>query len=169
MGHPLFPQLPGNPLEFVVTQTVPADGLKYAISADQNDTVPDNHALIQPPRSHLESYIIYVGASPSNPTIPMDGSHVRTNVVGMLPTSRGSVTLKSKDPRDPPVIDPNYFATETDRYVMRTGLRGLTKMLVENDAGKAFIAKETTPDGFSPVTSQASDEELNKRIRHSGK
>eukprot|EP00750_Incisomonas_marina_P033224 INCI9688.1.p1 GENE.INCI9688.1~~INCI9688.1.p1 ORF type:complete len:676 (+),score=53.34 INCI9688.1:70-2097(+) len=33
------------------------------------------------------------------------------------PTSRGTVTLASSDPREPPLIDPNYLATKTDRDV----------------------------------------------------
>lgn len=38
-----------------------------------------------------------------------------TCVVSQLqPRSRGTVTLKSKNPYDPPIIDPNYLADPRD-------------------------------------------------------
>lgn len=40
-----------------------------------------------------------------------------------LPTSRGSVFLKSADPHAAPGIDPNFLDTEHDWNVLRAGLR----------------------------------------------
>lgn len=40
-------------------------------------------------------------------------------VASLHPTSRGSVRLRSADPSDPPLIDPNFLATEEDRIVWR--------------------------------------------------
>ena len=56
----------------------------------------------------------------------MDGSHVTAVVTGTLPASRGSVRLASGDLSAVLLIDPNYYATEADRYVMRAGLRKVT-------------------------------------------
>jgi choline dehydrogenase len=41
----------------------------------------------------------------------------------LRPESRGSIHLKSADPKAPPAIRPNYLATETDRRVLIDGLR----------------------------------------------
>jgi choline dehydrogenase-like flavoprotein len=86
-------------------------------------------------------------------------------MVGFLPSSRGTVTLASKNPTDAPVLDPNYYDTEMDRYVMRTGLRGLAKMLLETQEGQLIVEKETTPNGFKPITSNSTDEEIDVRVR----
>ncbi|MEM7076227.1 MAG: choline dehydrogenase [Pseudomonadota bacterium] len=41
------------------------------------------------------------------------------------PESRGTLTLASTDPGQPPLIDPNYLAEEKDRTMMREGLKVL--------------------------------------------
>jgi choline dehydrogenase-like flavoprotein len=154
-------------LDFVATQTVPAAGLKAALEKDEG-AVSDNHPLLHPPRSHLEAFVIYAGANKEDPTIPMDGSHIATKVIGLLPTSRGTVTLASSDPADDPIIDPNYYATEVDRYVIRTGLRRITKMMLETDEGRAFVERETTPAGFESITDETTDEEIDRRVAKVG-
>jgi len=154
-------------MDFVATQTVPSPGLQAALEKDEGPVTVD-HTLLQPPRSHLESFVVYVGANKEDPIIPMDGSHVRTRVLGLLPSSRGTVTLASSNPAEDPVIDPNYYATEADRYVIRTGLRGIAKMLIETEEGRAFVASETTPNGFEPITLETEDEEIDRRVAKVG-
>lgn len=157
----------GSPLDFVTTQTVQTAGLKAALEKDEG-SVADGHPLLQPPRSHLETFLVYAGANIEDPAIPMDGSHVATRVVGLLPSSRGTVTLSSSSPAEDPVIDPNYYATEADRHVIRTGLRGLAKMLIGTEEGKAFIECETTPAGFEAIHEGTSDEEIDRRVEKVG-
>ena len=89
-------------------------------------------------------------------------------MVALLPSSRGTVTLASKNPANAPVLDPNYYATEADRYVMRTGLRGLAKMLLETEEGQLIVESETTPDNFNTITSDSTDEEVDVRVRKGG-
>lgn len=93
-------------MDFIATQSVPTAGLKAALEKDEGP-VADNHPLLHPPRSHIEAYVIYAGANKEDPVIPMDGSHITTRVMGLLPWSRGTVTLSSNDPADNPIIDPN--------------------------------------------------------------
>lgn len=96
----------------------------------------------------------------------MDGSHVTTSVISLLPTSRGSVTLSSADPAATPCIDPNYYA---DRYVMRTGLKKTMEILLDIKEGRAFIESETTAEGQSILSSQFSDSGLAECIKERGK
>ena len=60
------------------------------------------------------------------------------------PKSRGSVTLRSADPRQPPKVDFNYFADERDVKVLTEGL----KMAVDFAYTRAF--KEKGVEVFGP-------------------
>jgi choline dehydrogenase-like flavoprotein len=159
----------GAPLDWVVTHTVPEAGLKKALTADEDAAVDDKHSQLSPPRSHVESFIVYAASNPSDPAIPMDGSHVTAVVMGTLPTSRGSVRLASSDPSAAPLIDPNYYATEADRYVMRAGLRQVTEAFLNSKEGQALVESETVAEGETPLDSNASDSELDKRVTSRGK
>jgi choline dehydrogenase len=62
----------------------------------------------------------------------------------MRPTSLGSVTLNSTDPRQPPRIVFNYLQTEQDRADMRAGAR-LVREIINQPAMEAFKGKELVP------------------------
>jgi choline dehydrogenase len=62
----------------------------------------------------------------------------------MRPTSLGSVTLNSADPRQPPRILFNYLKTEQDRADMRAGAR-LVREIIEQPAMAAFKGEELVP------------------------
>jgi choline dehydrogenase len=62
----------------------------------------------------------------------------------MRPTSLGSVTLNSSDPRQPPRIVFNYLQTEQDRADMRAGAR-LVREIIDQPAMAAFKGKELVP------------------------
>jgi choline dehydrogenase len=77
----------------------------------------------------------------------------------MRPESRGRVRLASANPRDAPLIDPNYLATERDWYEMRQGLK-MGRELLSQPAFKQFHRREDLP-GVNVRT----DAELNEFIR----
>jgi choline dehydrogenase len=62
----------------------------------------------------------------------------------MRPTSLGSVTLNSADPRQPPRILFNYLQTEQDRADMRAGAR-LVREIIGQPAMAAFKGEELVP------------------------
>ncbi|KAJ7347025.1 hypothetical protein DFH08DRAFT_809779 [Mycena albidolilacea] len=73
--------------------------------------------------------------------------------------SRGSVTLHSADPFDPPVINPNLLGVELDLLIMRESMR----------SGQRFAAAPTFEDYIlSPfsIDDTASDTELDSYIRN---
>jgi len=47
----------------------------------------------------------------------------------MNPQSRGTVTLRSSNPADPPIIDPKFLTNPFDRRVIIEGVRKTMKML----------------------------------------
>lgn len=109
-----------------------------------------------------------MGAEAQGLTIPVDGSSIMTFYMGCLPTSRGTVTLSSGDPEAPPVIDPNYYATEADRHVMRESFRMHTKLMLDTPEGKDLVTEEYTPAGHHVAGLDASDELIDKRIALGG-
>ena len=76
------------------------------------------------------------------PLHPFPG--ITAAVCNLRPSSRGSVSLRSSDPLDKPVIDPNYLSTAEDRAVAVAGLR-LTRKIMRSPAFAAFTPKERLP------------------------
>ena len=85
----------------------------------------------------------------------------------MLPTSRGRISLASKDPSTPPNIDPNYYATELDRVVIRNGVREALRVY-QSDALKDIIETEAPPEGFATLHAASTDEEIDARVARVG-
>ncbi len=62
----------------------------------------------------------------------------------LRPESTGEITLRSADPFDPPRIDPNYLASETDRQVMREAVK-LCREICAQDALAPIRGREVLP------------------------
>ena len=171
LGSPNFSKpnfVKGAPLDWIVTQGVSQEGLRRALIVDDGK-VEDSHPLLALTRSCIEFFVVYVGANADSPSITMDGSHITSTVVGLFPTSRGSVTIESTDPNASPRIDPNYYATEADRYVMRSGLKKMMEVLLDTKEGQAMVEGETVREGQTALISASSDDQLDKRIKERGK
>jgi choline dehydrogenase len=66
------------------------------------------------------------------------------SICQLRPSSRGSVHIRSADPRTPPAIRYNYLATEHDRRTMLDGMR-LLRGILEQPAMRPYIASEHMP------------------------
>ncbi len=75
------------------------------------------------------------------------------------PTSQGTVSVRSSDPNDAPLIQPNYLDTEHDRELMLKGMR-LMRQFTAAAAFQSVVEEEVYP-GLSVET----DEQLNEFIR----
>ncbi|KAF2111322.1 putative glucose dehydrogenase [Lophiotrema nucula] len=174
-GSPLFNDpayIKGGPLDWLVTLPVPIGPLKSALAKDDADTANeelDDHPLVRGPRSHLELGVLYgaVGSQQIGLDIPLDGSAIMSFMIPFLPTSRGSVTLQSAKAEDAPVIDPNYYATEADRYVAREGWRTQTKLMTDTERMRNVVSEEIVPRGYE-VEGVEIEEDIDKRIRIGG-
>lgn len=171
--NPLFsePQFSeGYPIDWSVVTTISnKTGLIAAITADEG-TAPDpsTHPLLKSDRAFVETFVIYQAYSAADPVVPLDGSHIYTNMVSFQPTSRGTVKLQSTDPSAQTLIDPNYLATEVDRFVYREAMRQTSRLMLNTTFGASYIASETPPDQFEPVTLDDSDEYLDARVAWKG-
>jgi len=92
--------------------------------------------------------------------VTYDGSELtkehgfQAHVGPMRSKSRGSITLRSADPRDPPVIRFNYLSHPDDREEMRACVR-LTREIFAQPAFTPFVGRE-----IQPGTDIASDEAI---------
>jgi choline dehydrogenase len=78
----------------------------------------------------------------------------------MRPESRGTLRLASANPADAPLIDPNYLATERDRYEIRQGLK-MGREVLAQPPFKPFHRREDLPG-----VDVRSDAELDAFIRN---
>ena len=166
LADPVF--LKGNPADWIVTSSLPADKVKASLTQDTgNGQVSEDHPLTKDFRSHLEMLIFYgaFGSESIGLEIPVDGSSIMTYCMGCLPTSRGSIAVRSRNPADAPVVDPNYFASETDRMVMREGWRFMSRLMLETPTGKDLVSHEIVPPDHSQLTSEAPDHLIDARIK----
>jgi choline dehydrogenase len=65
-----------------------------------------------------------------------DAHGVTVHVCCLRPESRGSISLRSSDPKDAPLIDPNYLGSERDIHPLREGVKMLRRIFSQ----KAFAA-----------------------------
>ncbi|KAI1105747.1 GMC oxidoreductase [Jackrogersella minutella] len=168
-ANPLFlkPEFAtGTPLSYIVNTKVPKDGLVAAITKDEGKPPGPDHYLLKREWSQMENLVMYLGVPP----LPMDGTHISNALMATKPTSRGTVTITSKNPADAPLLDPNYFATEVDKYVWRESLRKIASLMVgHTHLGREIVAGETPLEGFEPLTPNASDEYLDSRVKAQGR
>ena len=168
-NNPIFTQPQyglGVPIDWVIKTDVPKDGLAEALAADGHASLPDKHPLLRSKRAVMEHLVVYAAASPADPAIPLNGSHIASTLVHLLPTSTGSVSINSADPTSNPVINPQYLSTEADRYAWRMGLRRTAQLFLGTDAGQSLVESETPPDAFRPIRLDSPDAYLDARTRH---
>ncbi|KAF4759035.1 hypothetical protein FOZ63_003036, partial [Perkinsus olseni] len=82
----------------------------------------------------------------------------------MRPRSRGSIKLASKDPRDEPLIDPNFLAVEEDMEGMREGLRRTIEIMEQPALRDYYMDSRLSP---APDFNLDSDEDCDRWIRNS--
>jgi choline dehydrogenase len=108
---------------------------------------PDIQLVFQPARRNAGTFPIPIG----------HGYNI--SVVTLYPKSRGSVTLSSANPHEPPLIDPNLLAVPEDIDPLVRGLK-IARRVLQSPAFARYQAEE-----FLPGPSVQSDEELKEYIR----
>ena len=167
VGHSEWAKNPSNaegmPVEWIAHASVPPSVLLPALQADGAILTAPKQLLLKE-RAHTMMLIAYSPmALGPNHSIPIDGSHISTISVLYQPTSRGSLTLSSTNPEDPPVIDPAYYTTRADRAMFRTAIRK-TLSVMETPTMRAIIEGESPPAGYPPLTRESTDQEIDARV-----
>lgn len=105
----------------------------------------------------------YVNAlSFAHATERVDKDGFMVHACQLRPESKGTIGLRSADPFDTPMIDPNYLATEEDRRVLREGMK-IMRDVVGQNALKPYRGPE-----MSPGESVKTDAEIDEFIRKNG-
>ena len=144
------------PLDWYTTVSVPKEGLKLALAQDLGQSLSEDHPLLKAPRCHLAFLVNYIG-------VPTDGSLITTYVFNLLPTSRGEITLTSADPKEPPQIDKKHYATEADKYRLRTAIRTIGRLMTTQE-GKEMVVGEAVPEGFPALGEDSTDAAIDERL-----
>ena len=83
-------------------------------------------------------------------------------VCPVRPESRGALTLKSRDPRDPPMMRANYLSSETDRTTLVAAMK-IGRTIAEHPAIASHILAE-----YLPGPNVRTDDELLAYARETG-
>lgn len=154
----------GTASDFIVTTTVPKEGLAKAIEEDEG-AYPDwdTQPLLKTNRTFFEHVFTNSGST--------DGSQASGFAIAFQQTSVGNVTLASADVSDQPLLNPNYLSTAVDRYVFREGLRQEIAFALSNATifGRDIIAFEipagTNYNVSTSLSVDSTDEYLDARVR----
>jgi choline dehydrogenase len=93
---------------------------------------------------------------------PYEGHAVAMGPVLLKPRSRGSISLRSADPKDKPVIDPRYLTDDAgaDRAALMAGLR-MCARIAGSPALRDVVGKIARPIGASKLDDTTLEEALN--------
>ena len=137
-------------LEYVFFQSGPmtmgASQVCGFAKSDSSRATPNLQFHIQPISTDI------LGASKLH-----DFHGITPTVANIRPTSRGNISIISKDSRVNPKIKMNYLSTEDDRRVAAQGLKLIRKIMLDTDTFKKYEASE-----FRPGIHIQDDEELVK-------
>ncbi|MEX2647956.1 MAG: choline dehydrogenase [Alphaproteobacteria bacterium] len=95
-------------------------------------------------------------------TAPASGHGFQAHIGPMRSPSRGFLRLRSTDPREHPVIEPNYMSHDADWQEFRAGVH-LTRELFAQKAFDAFRGEELQP-GAAATSDAAIDGFLRKHV-----
>ncbi|KAF5349556.1 hypothetical protein D9756_008804 [Leucocoprinus leucothites] len=88
-----------------------------------------------------------------------DGTFVSMGITFLTPTSRGSVSITSSNPFEPPQIDPNLLASDFDIFTYRESVKA-SQRFFSAPAWKDYVVAP-----FRPPANATSDEDLDAYLR----
>ncbi|KAJ6594334.1 alcohol oxidase [Mycena capillaripes] len=124
--------------------------------------IPDNSSIFEhfpdpasgPNTAHYELLFANGLLGPAPPT----GNFLGIAAAVVSPVSRGSVTLNSNDPLAPPVINPNFFSSELDLFIMREGIRSALRFAT----APAWDGYVISPVGINSTSTDAEVDEYTR-------
>src|SRR5690606_36574025 len=90
-------------------------------------------------------FLAGAGAEAGVPSVPKGSSVITLNSYTLRPKSRGTVTLRSSDPRDNPVVDPKFLGHPDDLRISTAGGK-ISREIVSEHAVTKYIRELRVPD-----------------------
>ena len=119
------------------------------------------HTPLSPARPDIQLYFINFSTTKMGEKLhPFSAFTVSS--CQLRPESRGSVSIKTKVPLEPPAIDPNYLSTELDRQTNVEGVK-LIRRIISSPAMSQFVTGE-----YVPGSALRADDEILQYCRESG-
>jgi choline dehydrogenase len=144
----------GNALKYLFLKKGPLTS-NIAEAGGFTSTKPD---LLMPDLQFHFAPVYYLDHGFTKP----DGHGFTIGPALLHPECRGHLLLRSKDPSEPPIIQPNYLACESDLHALVEGVK-LCRKIIGSKAFDAYRGAET-----SPGPKVQSDEEIAEYIRSAG-
>ncbi|MDZ7809538.1 MAG: GMC family oxidoreductase N-terminal domain-containing protein [Arhodomonas sp.] len=141
-------------LEYLLKRTGPMSMAPSQLCAFTRSSEEQEHPNIE---YHVQPLSLEAFGQPLH-----DFPGITASVCNVNPTSRGSVRINSRDPRQPPAIAPNYLSTPEDRKVAAQSLR-----VTREIASQSALAKYR-PVEIKPGPEYQSDEESARRAGNIG-
>jgi len=113
--------------------------------ADATSTTPDTQL----------HFVVGAGMPEGAPPMPAPNGCM-LNSTTLRPRSRGTIRLRSADPSDVPIIDPNYLAEPYDLDMAVAGVE-LMRDVMAQPAFARFISREHMPGGAATTRTQLAD------------
>jgi choline dehydrogenase len=121
----------------------------YALAAEAGQKTPAAGAFIRTASSQAQGAeldLLVSAAHLNDPGVSPSGGAIVLAVAVVRPESRGTLRIRSADPRDAPAIDLNLLATPRDRSRMLAGLK-LSRGIGLGKTFAAVAASELMPGG----------------------
>lgn len=135
-------------LEYLLTRSGPMSMAPSQLCLFTRSSEEYEHANIE---YHVQPLSLDAFGQPLHPFPAITAS-----VCNLNPTSRGTVRIRSADPKEAPAIAPNYLSTPEDRKVAADSLR-VTRRIASQPAFSKY-----QPEEYKPGVQYQTDEELTK-------
>ena len=119
----------------------------YALASDALDMMPRVGALLWTASSEAadgELDLHITATHLMDPSLSPTGGAIVLATALVRPESRGTIRLRSREPKDPPIIDCNFLATVRDRSRMLEGVK-LGRSIGRHPAFAPLVATELMP------------------------
>jgi choline dehydrogenase-like flavoprotein len=90
-------------------------------------------------------FLAGAGAEAGVPGVPQNSSGITLNSYTVRPKSRGTVTLRSADPRDNPIVDPNFLAEPDDLRISTEGVK-ISREIFSQASLQKYVKEIHFPD-----------------------
>ncbi|GBQ31067.1 alanine-phosphoribitol ligase [Gluconacetobacter azotocaptans] len=95
-------------------------------------------------------FLAGAGAEAGVVSVPKGTSGITLNSYTLRPKSRGTVTLRSSDPRDAPIVDPNFLADPDDLRVSAEGVK-ISEEIFRQPSLRKYIKSINLFDEIKPT------------------